>query len=795
MAPKQMDLMSMFAGSAAKKRKADADAAKASAATSQPAIDVNARDDGTVAVPCPPAPAPAEPAAAHPETETSASETAKRRRAPDREASRAAFRARLAEVPVEELPAFLAVADVAEADLPTALAHSKMVKAAAETPMEATWRDGEDVPYFFLCDALAEVSALSGRLEVSAVMAKCFAALIEAAPGTLQSAVYLSLNKLAPAVEGIELGIGDAFLVKCIAGGGGLSEKQIREKYKKTGDLAEVAQYTKSNQTMLIQPKRLTVMGVYASLKQVALASGKEVQKRRSDWISAMMRAAKPIEANFMTRSLQGKMRIGLAEQTVLSALAHAFVLVEYDVCGMPDAALQWLMNSAADRLKRAFNEMPSFDALLPALLRGGLRSLETVRLELNLPVKPMLAKPMKGVKAILDRFSSGDFTCEYKYDGERAQIHYQRRPDGPPDVRIFSRNSENHTTKYPDIIHSFREKAIVHESVQSFILDSEVVAYDREERAIKPFQVLQGRSRKDVLLDDVKVTVCVYAFDMIYLNGKPLLDDTFVARREKLRASFAETEGHFQYATAKDCTEAEDIEAFLGESIKANCEGLMVKTLVQNSQYTPSRRTFNWLKLKKDYIDGVGDSVDLVPIGAWYGKGKRTGVYSAYLLACYDPEGEVFQSICKVGTGFKDEDLTGLTTKLQEFAVTSPPSYYLYGSGSDGPEVWFSDACVWEVKAADLSISPKHKAAVGLVDPHKGIALRFPRFIRERDDKPPAEATSSAQIAELYRAQFAQDDDEAAPEAGDTGNGGGGVAAGAAGNPSKDDVEDEDNY
>eukprot|EP00659_Diplonema_papillatum_P011529 gene11529-17752_t len=644
-------------------------------------------------------------------------------------------------------PAFLDVDAVDEDKLPTAVTHAKLLHKIVQ--QEITWAEGEPVPYFFLCDAMANISAIGSRIEGTAVMTACFMSLIQAAPSALLPAVYLSLNKLAPAVEGMELGIGDSFLIKSLANSGGLTAQQIKDKYKEDGDLAEIAQYTKSKQTTLVKPRPLTIEGVYSLLKQVATASGKEVQKRRMELMSRAMGNAKPIEANFLVRSLQGKMRIGLADITVLTALAHAFLALEFELPKMTTEEVQWLANSSAARMKQAFNEMPSFDKLVPALLTGGLASLENQTLELNLPVKPMLAKAAKGINLVLKRFTDGDFTCEYKYDGERAQIHYLRNNSGrKPKINIFSRNSENHTTKYPDVIHilangapsaqvpkaageapkaveeaSMAEEApkaaenasmtpeeapkaaedpmtaeeaptavdeapkaaekapntaeeapmaagvvsmseIVHPSVTSFILDSEVVAFDPAENKIKSFQVLQGRARKNVALDSVSIHVCIFAFDLLYLNGESLIHKPLSERRQKLHASFIETKGYFQLATGKDCTEAEDIEAFLNESIKANCEGLMIKTLNQNSEYTPSRRTFNWLKLKKDYLNNIGDSVDL----------------------------------------------------------------YL--------------------------------AAAGMIDPVKGIALRFPRFIRVRPDKQPIEASTSRQIADLYRAQF-QDSDE----------------------------------
>ena len=195
-------------------------------------------------------------------------------------------------------------------------------------------------------------------------------------------------------------------------------------------------------------------------------------------------------------------------------------------------------------------------------------------------------------------------------------------------------------------------------------------------------------------------------------------------------------------------------IEEFLDAAVKGKCEGLMVKTLDVNADYEPSRRSLNWLKLKKDYLEGLGDSFDLVPIGAYHGKGKRTGVYGAYLLACYDPDTEEYQSVCKIGTGFSEEDLDTLAKGLNEHIIPEKSSQYNV-SDSLECDVWFDAVQVWEVKAADLSKSSAHRGAIDKTgDPGRGIGLRFPRFERLRSDKSAEQATTNEQILDMYYAQ-----------------------------------------
>lgn len=404
-------------------------------------------------------------------------------------------------------------------------------------------------------------------------------------------------------------------------------------------------------------------------------------------------------------------------------------------------------------------------------MLEHGLSNLrEHCKLQPGVPLKPMLAKPTKSITEVLDRFEGKHFTCEYKYDGERAQIHFvshdaaqdyatEAPSAGKTDKgvsNIFSRNSEDLSKKYPDILAKL--PSWVKEGTESFVLDCETVAWDVDEKKVLPFQTLMTRKRKDVKVEDVKVKVCVFAFDLLYLNGEALVNKPFRERRDLLHASFAPVEGEFAFAQFGDTNELDEIQDLLDKSMKASCEGLMVKMLDgPESSYEPSKRSQNWLKVKKDYLSGVGDSLDLVVLGAYYGKGKRTSVYGAFLLACYNSSNDTYETVCNIGTGFSDEVLANLHAQLSPIVIDRPKPFYSHSQGNkDQPDVWFEPKFVWEVKTADLTLSPRYMAAMDALGVGKGVSLRFPRFIHQRDDKKPDQATSARQVADMYRKQEA---------------------------------------
>lgn len=636
---------------------------------------------------------------------------------------------------------------------------SKLIKVAEEERKEHENQNfASKIYYSQLTDMFEEVEKESSRLSIIAIVSLFYQRILENAPvGSLVKILYLCINRLGPDYEPeLELGLGETLLIRAISECYGRAGTKIKKDYQQVGDLGIVAQKSRSGQPTMFKPAKLDIDLVFANLTSIAKTTGKDSQSKKISIINKMLTACEPksAETKFLVRSLEGKLRIGLSEKTVLTAVAQAFV--NYESKGKKVTPEK--LSQAEEIVREAYSQLPNYEELLKTAYEKGIFNLlDNIHVTPGIPLKPMLAKPTKSVSEILDRFQGEEFTCEYKYDGERAQVHLLNTGE----VKIYSRNLEDMSQRYPDLISLMNEfLGRQDEPGASMVLDCEAVAWDRQLNKILPFQVLSTRKRKDVEEKDIKVHICLFAFDILYYNGESLIKRPFEDRRGVLFKNFNEVTGKFQFASYKNTSNFDELQNYLDQSVRDSCEGLMVKMLHGNdSLYEPSKRSRNWLKLKKDYLEGIGDSLDLVVIGAYTGRGKRTGTYGGFLLASYNDDTGEYETTCKIGTGFSEEDLSQLHSKLQPTEIQVPKSYYVYDSSNSNasPDVWFEPTTVFEVLTADLSLSPVYKAASQ--EYGKGISLRFPRFIRVRDDKGIEEATKSTEVSDLYERQVSSNE------------------------------------
>lgn len=638
-------------------------------------------------------------------------------------------------------------------------------------PVEhACWSVHEPAPYLHLARAFDLIEQESGRLKTSDMLCNMFRSLVMLSPEAVLPTVYLVTNRIAPDYENMDLNIGGSMVSAAIVEATGTPRAKLREMYNNVGDLGDVAQACRQTQCLLIAPRALTIEQVYSTLLQISKETGSGSSARKKGLVLGLLRACREKEMKYIVRTLVQNMRIGAMIRSVLPALAQAIVL-HHCSSNERNEQLKGELQSASAAIVEAYNFLPNLNMLVRALLRDGIKAvLNGVTISSGIPIKPMLAKIANGIPEVFKRFQGKSFTCEYKYDGQRAQIHF--RKDGP--IKIFSRNCEDTTLRFPDVIDIVR--MAVKPNIHDLILDAEIVAVDRENgNKLMAFQHLstreRGRSGSNVSVQNIKVDVCIFVFDLMYMNELPLVKMSFRERRKRMHECFVECHpGYFGFAkeTTIEANESQvgfsdvssKVDAFLEEAIGASCEGIMVKALDEDSTYAASKRSDSWLKVKRDYVEGLHDTLDLVPIGAWHGNGRKAGWYSPFLLACYDSDREEFQSVCRVMSGFTDV----FYKEMKEFfsgerILNRKPTYY---HTLEEPDIWFSAELVWEIRGADLTVSPVHQAAVGLVHPSRGISMRFPRFIQERTDKKPEDASSPSDIADLFQQQNRKLDIEA---------------------------------
>ncbi len=548
--------------------------------------------------------------------------------------------------------------------------------------------------------------------------------------------VYFLQGKLWPEWKGLpELGVAEKMLIKAISQATGFSEEAVTRKYRETGDLgktAELLKETKPSSGGLMAfiggggGEKLTVNRVYNTLVRIAKAQGEGSRDVKLRLLTGLLRDAEPIEARFIVRFVEGKLRIGIGDATIMDALA-----IVYAGGG-----------SYRPVVERAYNLRADLGEIARILAEKGIEALTNIKPEVGVPIKPMLAERHNDPAEMLKKVGGIAFV-EYKYDGERAQIH--KKGDR---IWIYSRRLENITHQYPDVVDYSRKYIKADEA----IVEGEIVAIDPDTGEMRPFQILMTRKRKhDIHTAMKEVPVRVYLFDALYYEGEDLTLKPLSERRKYLERMVDKNE-YITIAEYAKIDNVEDLERMFLKAIEDGAEGVMVKALHDKAIYQAGNRGWLWIKYKRDYKSEMTDSVDLVVVGAFYGRGRRAGKIGTILAAGYDPENGVYKTVCKVGTGFTDEELERMTEKFKDYIIDHRHPNVV----SDiEPDIWLVPAIVAEIIGAELTLSPLHTCGKGAVRADAGISIRFPRFIRWRDDKGPEDATTCKELVELYRMQL----------------------------------------
>jgi DNA ligase-1 len=574
-----------------------------------------------------------------------------------------------------------------------------------------------------LVEVYEKIEATTKRLEMTDYLVELFN---KTPKDLLDRVVYLTQGKLYPDFVAVELGIAEKMAVRSISMAFGISQKEVLKELRKRGDLGLTAEYLASKKiqaTLFAKP--LEVAGVYDLLDKIARASGPGSQDLKMKLLSGLLSDAEPKEAKYILRMVTGNLRLGIADMTILDALAISFT-------GSKEKR---------EIIERAYNLTSDLGDVARTLAEEGIEGIEKYHVKIGRPIRMMMAQRLATAEEILEKLG-GEAVCEWKYDGERIQVHKQ-----DDEVILFTRRLENITAQYPDIVKLSKE----HIKAKEAIIEGEAVAIDPNTGDLLPFQLLMHRRRKYGISEAAeKFPVNLFLFDALYLDGKDLTQEPYKQRRAALKSAIEETE-NFKLAEALITDDPKKINKFFEEAIASGCEGLILKS--ENGIYQAGARGWLWIKLKRSYQSKMIEPIDVVIVGAFAGRGKRSGSYGALLTAVYDKRKDSFTTICKVGSGFTDEDLKKLPEMLSPYKINHPHPRVESEMKAD---VWFTPAVVIEIIGDELTLSPVHTSAYGEIREGAGIAVRFPRFTGKwRPDKGPEDATSVQEIVEMYQAQL----------------------------------------
>ena len=542
--------------------------------------------------------------------------------------------------------------------------------------------------------------------------------------------VLLLQGKVFTTIDERKLGVAARIVIKALNKSVGMTDDNIEKEWKKTGDLGITAENLvgKKKQVTLFS-KDLSVSKVFSNIAKLADLEGSGTVDRKVALISELLTSATPQEARYIIRTVLEDLRVGIGEGVLRDSIVWAFfedsIHINYDAekkSITPEN--RELYNVYTEAVQEAYDVLNDFSEVAKIAKVSGLKGLKSLNIVVGKPLKVMLYQKVRDIAEAFERVGK-PAALEYKYDGFRMQIHKSNKK-----IRIFTRRLEEVTDQFPEVVEFVKK----HVDADSFILDGEAVGFDVKTKKYLAFQSISQRIKRKYDIEKLskEFPVELNIFDIISFEGETLLKKPFKERRKIIERIVKGAP--YSIVTSKQIvtSDAAEAEKFYKASLAAGNEGIMVKNL--DGVYKPGSRVGYGVKVKP-----VMESLDLVVVGAEWGEGKRSGWFTSFTLACYDPDSGSFLEIGRVGTGIKEKVEMGVSfeqlTELLKPLITS----------EKGRSVFVKPALVVEVNFEEIQKSPTYSS---------GYALRFPRVIRIREDRSPDEASDLALVEELYSTQ-----------------------------------------
>jgi DNA ligase-1 len=580
----------------------------------------------------------------------------------------------------------------------------------------------EDVAGYY-----GRLEGISSRLEMIDVLTEM---LKKAKKGEIKNIIYLTQGILAPPFAGVEIGIAEKLVEESIALATGNDKQKIEALFRKTGDLGLTAeQMVKTKKQGRMAGKKFEVNEVFSMLMKIATTSGAGSKDLKIRMLASLIGSGSPEEARYVVRFALGQLRLGVGDATVLEALSK----------------METGERKFKDRLETAYNICSDLGTVGEVLAKEGTKGIEEFRVELFKPIRPALAERLPTAEEILERMR-GRCAVESKYDGLRAQVHIDRRSGK---VEIYSRRLERLTEMFPELVRA----ALKEVGAKEAILEGEAIAYDEVTNQFHAFQeTIQRRRKHDVAEKSLSLPLHLFSFDLLYLDGESYLMRKYSERRERLEA-IVKGDGVIRLSDRIVTSKPKDIEEYFDKAIEDGLEGIVAKDL--DAPYIAGARKFSWIKMKRSYKGELSDTLDLVIVGFYAGKGSRTEFgFGGLLAAVYNQKEDVFETISKIGTGFTEEEMVAFKKLLEKIKVARKPARVV---AVVEPDFWVEPKYVVTVRADEITKSPTHTAGRQKEgDVEVGYALRFPRIVSKgvREDKDPEDATTTKEVVEMFRQQ-----------------------------------------